>query len=230
MPTKPYYNEAGVRVPGVTTVLGGNLGWSKDALMAWANREGLAGRNIRDRGPKEIAADIGTAGHAMMEAHVQGTDPLLCPEYVALSEEEQEAADGAFGAFLKWKSNNRMSIVATEVYMIDEDQQTGGCIDALVLDTSGERNVLDLMDYKTGKGVYAEAACQVAAYAAFTERLLTGAWGAEVQLGGAHILRIRDGVFVHRYWPRSKLVTPYNAFTWARALHSVHWDIERLVK
>jgi hypothetical protein len=229
MATQPYFLN-GVRVPGVTTVLGGNLGWSKDALMAWSNREGLAGRNIRDRGPKEIAADVGTAAHSMMEDFVQGADPYAGTLLLALTAEEQEQSCSAFRAFLRWKKNNRLNIVATEAYLVDEEQETGGCIDALALDESETWPILDLVDYKTGKGVYAEAVCQVAAYTVFMERLLSKAWGTVVTLGGAHILRVRAGVFVHRYWPRSMLTMPYNAFTWARALHAVRWDIERMVK
>jgi hypothetical protein len=45
MPLYIYKTKDGLRVPGVTTVIGGNLGWNKQALMYWAWNEGIEGRN-----------------------------------------------------------------------------------------------------------------------------------------------------------------------------------------
>ena len=64
-----YYVD-GKRVPGVTTITG-NLGWSKEALIRWANRQGLAGTELEDarKGP----AQTGTIAHAAIEAEIKGS-------------------------------------------------------------------------------------------------------------------------------------------------------------
>ena len=63
MPTQPYFNKAGQRLPSVTTIIsrfkesGGLIHW------AWnLGREGQDYRQVRDE-----AADAGTLAHAMIE-------------------------------------------------------------------------------------------------------------------------------------------------------------------
>ncbi|GAH05015.1 unnamed protein product, partial [marine sediment metagenome] len=56
-------------VPGVTTIIDGQLGWNKRILIAWARREALAGRD-----PDKIldqAGDIGSVMHLFVEAHIK---------------------------------------------------------------------------------------------------------------------------------------------------------------
>ena len=73
MPTFAYTNADGDRVPGVTTVIGSNLGWSKNGLMWWANKHGRAGRDMKGAYDEANAAGaIGTCVHDRIEAYVHG--------------------------------------------------------------------------------------------------------------------------------------------------------------
>lgn len=246
MPTVPYFNASGVRLPGVTWVLGQNLGWNKDALMKWANREGLAGRDIRgDRSTSNVAATVGTAVHAMIEAHIQGWDPVAAAgsSLLELPESDRAKVHAGFDGFQRWSRNNRITVIGTELYGVDDEYQTGFCLDGLGLeDTSGtdqESSVsLTLLDWKRTKGTYADHFIQVAAYTVFVEKKLRE-WGmlppvnsfdVPVRLTGAHVLRVGDGNFKHQFWTRKQLEDGWKVFSWLRALHQVRWTIEGYVK
>lgn len=240
MPTQPYLNAKGERVPGVTTVIGANLGWNKDALKLWANREGLAGREMRrDWGGStmERAANIGTAAHGMIEAHVLGLDveagaaallAKLCPE-------DQTKARRGFQNFLRWYSTSQLRVTRTEFPFVDEEYQFGGCPDALIEQpsmTEGEPVEETIGDWKSSKGTYADHFIQVAAYVVGAERFLTKERGHPVRLAGAHVIRVgKDtGVFSHKYWSRDDLELGWSAFTRLRGLHLLRWKIEAFVK
>ena len=64
MPTPPqgYFNAAGERIPGTTTIIGRFK--ESGALVHWAWKLGMEGKDYRE----VRAADAGTAAHAMMEA------------------------------------------------------------------------------------------------------------------------------------------------------------------
>ena len=232
MPTQPYYNARGERLPGTTWVIGQNLGWNKDPLMRWANREGLAGRNIRDERGTTVqrAGDIGTAAHAMIEGRIQGRDPEEAAEselFVLGAEDRKKAMQG-FHSFERWYRDQRAIIVATELFGVDEEYQTGFCLDALGLSQPD----LDLYDWKSSKGTYADHMIQIAAYTVFVEKKLTEWFGGPVRLGGAHVLRVgKDtGTFKHLYWTRDDLEHGWRAFSWLRALHYLRPTIEAYVR
>ena len=67
MPSGRYYID-GRRVPGCTTSVVGQLGWSKRSLMAWANRIGREGIELNDY---TVPANIGTFAHAAVEADLK---------------------------------------------------------------------------------------------------------------------------------------------------------------
>jgi len=236
MPTVPYFSAAGVRLPGVTWVLGQNLGWNKDALMKWANREGLAGRDIRgDRSTSNVAATIGTAVHAMIEAHIQGWDPVAAAgsELAGLPDGDRAKVHAGFDGFQRWARNNRITVIGTELYGVDEEYQTGFCLDGLGLEEAeiGPAG-LTLLDWKRTKGTYADHFIQVAAYTEFVEKKLR-CWGmlpTDGYLTGAHVLRVGDGNFKHQFWTRAQLEDGWKVFSWLRALHQVRWTIEGYVK
>lgn len=240
MPTLPYHNSKGDRLPGVTWVLGQNLGWNKDALMGWANREGRAGRDIRgDRSSSNVAANIGTAVHTMIEAHAQGWDPVVAAgsQLTDLDEEGQAKVHRGYGAFKKWAKNSRIQLIATEIYGVDEEYQTGFCADALGLEDVGmDEAILDqglsLVDWKSSKGTYADHFIQCSAYAVFVERKLETWFGRPIRLDGAHVLRVdkEHGHFHHAFWTREMLVVGWRVFTWLRALHHIKPTIEAYVR
>lgn len=238
MPTQPYFNEHGERVPGTTWVLGQNLGWNKDPLMRWANREGLAGRDIRgDRSTAGRAADVGTAVHTMIEAVAQGWDPLAAAgsQLTGLAGDDQVKAHNGFSMFERWYRSSRLKIVATEMYGVDEEYQTGFCLDALALEAVGEPPEapdIALVDWKSSKGTYADHFVQVAAYVNFTERAFKRHLGIACRLSGAHVLRVSKdhGTFHHTFWSRAILDEGWKVFTWCRALHQVKPLIESYVR
>lgn len=231
MATQPYKNALGKRVPGVTTVIGANCGWNKDMLIGWANREGLAGRDVRDRSGNSVgaaadAAEVGTHVHSCVEEFIHGRPlPVMPAEFTP---EMQVAALSSFGAFEEWFGGSSRQIVATEIFGVDEEYQTGFCADALLLSPKG----LELGDWKTSKGTYADHVVQVATYLIFCERLLSAIFGTPIEIRGAHVIRFdkKTGMFSHKFWPRAALLQAWNAFTWLRALHQVRWDIEALTK
>lgn len=181
MATQPYLIE-GKRVPGVTTVIGSNLAWNKDALMAWANREGLEGRNTRDRfSTANTAASIGTLAHEMIEADIHHKDPeelvvAVLAGQEGFTPEMASAARKAYKGYLRWKAGSNLKVIATEAAFVDEEYRTGGTIDALiemtdpVPDTPEEELVLQMGDWKSSKGTYSDHFIQVAAYTHLVER------------------------------------------------------------
>lgn len=206
--------------------------------MGWANREGLAGRSIKESRTNTAgrAADIGTAAHKMIEGRILGYEPKLfaADELTLLScDEDREKAKRGFGNFDRWYRNSRMTIIATELFGVNEEYQTGFCLDALGLEEGedGARE-LALIDWKSSKGTYSDHAVQVAAYTVFVEHLLTEYLGRPVRLTGAHVVRVGkdSGTFKHVFWDREALEKCWNAFTWLRALHEVHWAIEAMVR
>ncbi len=218
MPTVPYFNSAGQRLPGVTTV-NGNIGWNRDALMYYAWKKGTEGKDFRDY--TKNSADIGTLAHGMVEAHVRGIE--FVPE-LPCTEEQLAAARVSFGAYERWARQSQLQIIATEVYMVSEQYQYGGCLDAVGL-IDGE---LSLIDWKTSNGVYADHIIQLCAYKHLWEEV------TEMPLtGGYHLCRFAKdtGGFTHHWWPADTFEEhAWPTFTWARALHQKKWIIEKLTK
>src|SRR5215467_3652426 len=126
MPTIDYRID-GVRVPGVTTVIGTSLGWNKGALMHWAWSEGKEGRHYRDT--QQAAADAGTLAHAMVEAHIQGV-PLVPPPGT-VDVETARLAYLSFDAFREWFDQSRIDLVETEMHLVSAAHRFGGTPDAV---------------------------------------------------------------------------------------------------
>jgi hypothetical protein len=225
MPTLPYFTTDGTRVPGVTTV-NNNLGWSKDGLKHWAWKLGTEGKDYRN--VLKEAADAGTVAHAMVEAHINGVP--FGPHLVGLpySPEAEANAKTAFSAFRRWERGSRLNIVATEVYLVDDDYRFGGCIDAIgLVDNEEGEPELALIDWKTSDGTYADHIIQIRAYGYLWEKL-TGM----PLTGGYHLCRFakQSGSFSHKWWPQDGLEDAWKVFTWLRAIHEKKWVLEKLAK
>lgn len=189
--------------------------------MRWANKQGLEGIDTRVK--VAAAADIGTVAHAMVEAHIQGHDPLSViaadvPDYV------RRGAAFAFDAYERWAKRSRLIIVATELHGVDEEYQTGWCLDALSV-FEGEEG-LELLDWKSSNGTYADHFIQISTYAHFFER------ASGLSLNGAHLCRFgkTDGEFVNHHWPRHLLDEGWEVFKKLRALHNDRRRIEGLCR
>lgn len=154
------YFVEGKRVPGVTTILN-NLGWNKNALIAWARREGMEGRDpnkVRDQ-----AADRGTLAHALIEEYLAKQLGIEDREVdrTEWAQADLEVAENAFLAFLEWESGVKLEPIGLEYQLAHGSLRYGGTIDLL----AWLNGSLAVVDFKTTNGVYREHRIQVAAYA-----------------------------------------------------------------
>jgi hypothetical protein len=97
---------------------------------------------------RDRAASLGTAVH---DAAALGRTPEQVPPEVA----------PRLRQFLAWKADSRAEIVASEFQVFSTTCGYAGSCDALVRFADGS---LWIVDYKTGKGIYAEHALQLMAY------------------------------------------------------------------
>lgn len=218
-PREGYRLADGTKVPGVTTVIGGSLGWNKQQLMWWANQEGLAGRNHRDT--SQAAADAGTLAHAMVEARILGRDftvPADVPPDVVVK------ARRAFTGYCEWEADSRLRIVATEIRLVSERHRFGATPDAIAL---RREEALCLPDWKSSRGTYADHVLQLAAYGRAFEEVT----GIELT-GGFYLCRFdkNSGGFSTKWWPREALDGAWRAFLACRELYDLKQECEGLAK
>ena len=140
-------------VPSVTTVIA-NLGWNKNALMAWAKRMAAGGDD--PDAIKSEAASIGTLTHKMVEDHING-NPTNTFIY---SGHDIEKASLGYNAFLDWESQHQPKYLETELQLSAPTYFYGGTID-LIVEMHGQKGIIDL---KTSSGIYPEHIIQLAAY------------------------------------------------------------------
>lgn len=171
-----YYNTPGGKFMSVTTIL--SNGVPKPALPHWAAREvarcaidnlpklaRVRGRAAREEAyewlrcaaetKRDTAADLGSAVHHAVEATIL-EQPMPEPT------EEQAPFLQAFANFVAdWSPEWE----ATEMVVAHPEDEWAGTADWWAYITLPDvGRVLVLGDWKTGKGVYAEAALQLAAY------------------------------------------------------------------
>lgn len=141
----------GTRVPGVTTILGV---LNKPALIPWANKMGLQGIDTSKYVDKLAA--IGTLAHYLIQCHLQEETPHLA----AWSTEQVGLAENALLSFFEWERGHLLEQVICEQQLVSEAFRYGGTIDCCaILD-----GIPTIVDFKTGKAIYAEHLYQVAAY------------------------------------------------------------------
>jgi len=165
-----YYSQQGDGLPGVTTVL---AILNKPALVIWANRLGLQG--IDSTKYKNKMADIGTITHMMVLAHLT-KDKLDLTEY---SQQDISTAENCMLSFLEWEKSHKLEPILVETIMASDIYGYGGTPDFIGL-VNGR---LELIDFKTGNGIFPEYLYQLAAY-----RQLAKEQGHKVE--HARILRI----------------------------------------
>ncbi len=205
MPTQPYKNAAGKRIPSVTTILsrfkeaGGLVHWAWDLGC-----QGIDYRKVRDD-----AASAGTIAHAMVEADIRG---IPQPEQNGNDPEQWSKALSAFAAYLEWRRQTQLKPDQTEVSMTCECHQIGGTLDTIMV--QGKRS---LGDWKTANSVYPENLCQLAAYRHLWEQNHPD----QPITGGFHLLRFskEGGDFTHHFWPN--LDDAWSAFEHMRVLYDL---------
>jgi hypothetical protein len=152
--------SSGVTFPGPTTYIK-NCGWGKDALIAWAKREGAVGRDPELS--KMSAAEIGNVTHYLIECSLTEREPDLGeygPDFVAPAVKNLEL-------FNRWAKRMQFVPEEVELGLCSEQYPYGGKLD-LVGIALGEKAVFDI---KTSKGIYEQQEMQVVAYAKLWEEL-----------------------------------------------------------
>lgn len=152
MTRRIYKNKEGKRVLSVTTILGII---SKPALQFWANKIGLQGIKMTEY--VDDKADIGTLAHSICEFYITGNKI----EWEKYTKEQIMQACKCAKKFFEWLSYQYEFIpVASELELVSEKYQYGGCIDLLAI-LNGK---LTLIDFKTCSAIWNEQKYQVSAY------------------------------------------------------------------
>ncbi len=141
----------GTTVPGTTTITGL---LNKPALIIWANRLGLQG--IDSSKFRDDKADIGTLAHEMVLAHLSKRKP----ETEDYSKNQIDAAENSFLSYLEWEKQHIIEPKLTEFKSVSESYKYGGAFDFY----GSIDGTLEVVDFKTGSGIYDEMWLQVAAY------------------------------------------------------------------
>lgn len=140
----------GTRVPGVTTILNE---MAKPALIPWANKMGLQG--IDTSKYVDAAANVGTACHRMIEAHLKDEAfdaSEFAPDTVGL-------AENGFLKYLDWEKSVVLTAIESELQLVSEKHHFGGTVD-MYCKVYG---VPSLVDFKTGQsGIFPEHGHQTA--------------------------------------------------------------------
>lgn len=217
------------RFVSVTNVLSRVL--AKPALVPWASR--TCGEYVRDNmgrlygtwrrdaesvvdlvknAPNEVrdaAAHRGTLVHALVEATALGQTPSVPPEL-----------KGFINSWVNWVSDYHVAFEVSEGTVYNREHGYAGTFDLIAYTTSLGRI---LVDYKTGKDVYPEAAKQLTAYrhGEFIG-LPDGSEGEMPEVDGTYVLRLSpDGYDVV---PVRSDASQWEA--WLAILHLYH-DMQR---
>lgn len=152
-PKLQYTAPNGDWIPGVTTVLGV---LSKDALVGWAHKLGLEGRDyIAER---DQSAEVGTIVHYLIECDLNERQPEI---EAAFGQDNILKARDIFEGFLDWKIDN--SFVSHKTEMALANRSYGGTLD--IIGVQGKDNWCSrIYDVKTSSGVYYSHLIQLAAY------------------------------------------------------------------
>ncbi len=149
-------NGNGVIFPGVTTIVGI---LDKPALLPWANKLGLKGIEVGKY--VDDKADIGTLAHAMITNQLLNK-PTDTADYTA---NQISKAENATLSYFEWEKSHKIKPLLIEQPLVSESLEYGGICDIFAyVDEFSE-----LIDLKTGSGIYQEHFIQVAAYKALLE-------------------------------------------------------------
>jgi hypothetical protein len=145
-----YKLSNGKIVPGITTVL--NL-HAKNALVKWSNDLGLRGISVGSY-VDDLAA-IGTLAHAMITDKLSGI-PTETADY---SDNQISLAENSALSFWEWEKDHRIEeVYFCERPLVSEVDKYGGTLD-IYAKVNGKKEIIDL---KTGSGIYDEHKWQVA--------------------------------------------------------------------
>jgi len=200
----------GARVPGVTTITA-QLGWSKQALIRWANNLGLQG--IDSNKYVDDKAAIGTLAHAMILNELQGK-PTDTSDY---SKNQIDAAENSCLSFYEWQKGHTLEPILIETPLVSEQFKYGGTPDFY----GKVDGIFEVLDLKTGKGIYAEHLVQVAAY----KYLLEESNGPVDRVRILNIPRAEDEFFQERQMVDLSLY--WRVFVYCLELYNLEKQIRR---
>lgn len=220
-PKQGYYNAAGDKLPGVTTIIGRFK--ESGGLIQWAYKSGRDHERMVAQGKEaprhlydvvDAAAEAGTIAHDMIEAFILGKpQPIVsaAPEILA-------KASNAFAQFGEWHEQTRIEIFTTEQPYVSEKHQFGGTIDAVGKDAKGR---VVLVDWKTSNAVYQDYLVQLAAYAILLEEC------TEWRPQGFHLLRVakESADFAHHFY--GELEEAKKAFLLMRELYDIDGRLKK---
>jgi hypothetical protein len=160
-----YKLKDGTIVPGASTVPK-ELGWNTQALKWWAYKCGRKGIDIKDY--TSDTAKVGTLAHKLIEQHLSqklGTDLDLTEFKKDYTKNQIDQAENSFLSYLEWEKLHEITPLVLEAKLVSEKYRYGGTIDFYgVIDGK-----LEVMDFKTGSGLYDEYIIQIAGYAGLVE-------------------------------------------------------------
>lgn len=212
MPTIPYKNTKGERIPGTTTVLG-NIGWKTPGLIWWGYEQGKTGKDLYDK----TDADNGTRSHYLLECDIKN----IPPDYSKFPPDtDWTPAEKCYQNFLNWKGTVRFELVKAELSLVSEETQTGATIDCLAM-ILGK---LCLFDWKTGKGltVYADHICQIETY----RHIYNENFPDDPITGGMYLARISKEHADYAVYHWDEVPEAWESFLLARKLHDLKKKIE----
>lgn len=109
---------------------------------------------------KDDKAEIGTLAHQMVEDHLLGVET----DFSDYSPKQRDLAENSFLSWLEWEKQHPIKkILSIEMQLVSEKLPFGGTNDVYcAIDHEGAES-LEIIDLKTGKGIYREYSAQVAA-------------------------------------------------------------------
>lgn len=232
-------NPQGETISGSTTILGGNLGWSKTPLLIWKENQvkDVAINLIQRSFPgitddmimklrNDLTSDVkekaeapmtsGTILHYLIECDLKGIKPDL-DKY---PKELIDLAETGFLNYLEWKDNVKFKVYKTEVSLIHKELWYGSTLDCV----AWINNKLSLFDWKLAAGIYEDYLIQIESY--------RQNWNfnyPEEPLLGMHLLKIdkEKAAYTHHYWDQAP--EAWEAFLCALKLHGLHKTLKKMV-
>lgn len=230
-------NPTGDTISGTTTIIGGNLGWSKTPLMIWKENQvksvamelvkkmfpitdavimefqNQLTKDVKDKAEGPMTA--GTVLHKLIECDLRGIKPVL-----DAPQELIELAETGFINYLEWKDNVKFKVHKTEVSLIHGELWYGSTLDCVAW-ISGK---LSLFDWKLASGIYEDYLIQIESY-----RHNWDFNNPSEPLQGMHLLKIdkEKSSYTHHYWERCP--EAWEAFLCTRKLHDLHKILKKMV-
>ena len=135
---------------------------------------------------KKASANVGTVVHYYAQHHAKISSIEDAEGFEDLDEPDQEKARNGADAFDKWYEDLGCEFVQSEFLIYSKKQRFVGRVDELIKTKNG----LELIDYKTSKGVYTTQVYQVTSYLKAKEE------EEGIRIAGARLVHlIKDDIY-----------------------------------